>query len=58
MILCGPVRTDRLPFKGSRPLPLSLWEPGRNIHLRIEDVRQAMCADVPPAFRDLIDIAA
>lgn len=57
MILCGPVHADNLPSCDRRPLRLSLWHPGRNVHLCIEDVLRGLYGDVPAVFRDLIDIA-
>jgi hypothetical protein len=56
-ILCGSVSDGSLPFKDPRPLRLRMWPPHRNVHLTIQDVRQAMMKPLPPAFVDLIDIA-
>src|ERR1700690_2563531 len=39
------------------PVRLQMWGPRSNVHLKIEDVRRAMFAEVPSAFLDLIDIA-
>src|SRR5262245_50195003 len=58
VILCGPVPQGNLPARDSDPLRLRLWEPGRNVHLAVEDVRRAMFGDVPAPFLDLIDLAA
>jgi 7-cyano-7-deazaguanine synthase in queuosine biosynthesis len=56
-ILCGSVSDDALPFKDPRPLRLRMWGPHQNVHLTIQDVRQAMVKAVPAVFLDLIDIA-
>ena len=39
------------------PVRLRLWDDA-NVNLRIEDVREAMYHPVPPAFLDLLDVAA
>jgi len=56
-ILCGSVGDGALPFRDDRPLRLRMWGPHRNVHLTIQDVRQAMIKAVPAVFLDLIDIA-
>src|SRR5262245_5595038 len=56
-ILCGSVGDASLPFEDKDPLRLRMWGPHSNVHLKIEDVREAMFKDVPPVFLDLIDIA-
>ena len=56
-ILCGSANDDALPFKDDQPVRLRMWGPHRNVHLTIEDVRQAMVKAVPAVFLDLIDIA-
>ena len=58
MVLCGPVRDADLPVGDPAPLKLSLWEPVQNVHLSIEEFRRGLRGDAPPAFRDLIKVAA
>jgi 7-cyano-7-deazaguanine synthase in queuosine biosynthesis len=57
LILCGSVKEDELPFEEAYPLRLRMWGPHRNVHLKIQDVREAMWRDVPTSLLDLIDIA-
>jgi 7-cyano-7-deazaguanine synthase in queuosine biosynthesis len=57
LILCGSVKEDELPFEEAFPLRLRMWGPHRNVHLKIQDVREAMWRDVPTSLLDLIDIA-
>src|SRR5262249_41264242 len=54
-ILCGGVPEHDLP--ADQILRLRMWGEHRNVRFLYEDVRGAMWGDVPPAFRDLIDIA-
>jgi len=56
-ILCGPVPGGRLPFEGDQILCLHLWGPHQNVRLTINDVREAMWQEIPPAFLDLIEVA-
>jgi len=56
-ILCGSVGDGSLPFKDPSPVRLRMWGQHRNVHLVIQDVREAMMKNLPPAFLDLIDIA-
>src|SRR6266849_7150659 len=57
LILCGSVGNGSLPFKDERSLRLRMWGPHANVHLTIQDVREAMLKQVPAVFLDLIDIA-
>jgi hypothetical protein len=56
-ILCGSVADGSLPFEDANPLRLRMWGSHRNVHLTIEDVREAMVKEVPSVLLDLIDIA-
>ena len=56
-ILCGDVSYGDLPFGGDKPLCLHLWGPSANISLRISDIPEHLLQDIPPHFRDLIEIA-
>ena len=56
-ILCGSARDSSVPFKDAHPLRLRMWGEHRNVHLTIQDVRQAMMKALPPVFLDLVDIA-
>jgi hypothetical protein len=57
VILCGPLSRGPDPGADAPPVRLRLWDEP-NVNLRIEDVREAMYHPVPPAFLDLLDVAA
>src|SRR5262249_8976421 len=54
---CGSVGEGSLPVVDKDPVRLRMWGSHSNVHLKIEDVREAMYKDVPSVFLDLIDIA-
>ncbi len=56
-ILCGDVSYGDLPFGRDKPLCLHLWGPRKNIALCISDIPEHLLQDIPPHFRDLIEIA-
>ena len=56
-ILCGDVSSADLPYIGNNPLRLNLWGPHENITLRISDIPEHLLREIPPDFRDLIEIA-
>jgi hypothetical protein len=57
-ILCGGVPDGRLPLDDPDPVRLCLDGSGANVNFRIEDVHQALVQELPPAFLDLLEIAA
>ncbi|MBX9625635.1 MAG: 7-cyano-7-deazaguanine synthase [Gemmataceae bacterium] len=57
LILCGPLADAERPGDPG-PVRLRMWGPEAEVHLRAEDVREALYTDVPPALLDLIDVAA
>src|SRR5579872_2422458 len=57
-ILCGDAPKSSLPPPRSPPLALRQWGPNANVIVRIEDVREALWAETPDLFLDLIDLAA
>jgi hypothetical protein len=58
LVLCGPLAGNPVPAADPDPVRLRLRGPSANVHLRIEDVRRNMFTEVPPAFLDLLDLAA
>lgn len=53
-ILCGAAGVRGLP---ADPVVLDIYGRGANVRFRLEEVRRAVWTDIPPAFRDLLDIA-
>jgi 7-cyano-7-deazaguanine synthase in queuosine biosynthesis len=57
VILCGGAAESNLPDRHARPVRLQQFGPRRNVNLVLQDVEDAMWRNVPPLFRDLIDLA-
>lgn len=57
-VLCGGVAGGRLPVEDPDPLPLALFGPAANVHLKIQEVSRELARDVPDEFLDLLDLAA
>lgn len=57
-ILCGGVAAGRLPVSDPCPLRLARHGTDANVTLGADAVRRELAQDVPPALRDLLDIAA
>ncbi len=57
VILCGRVSQGNYPLADERPLRLRLRNPGRNVHLVLEDLSKDLWQTPPPALLDLIEIA-
>lgn len=58
-ILCGGAKGSGL-ATATPTLALNLWDThgGKNITLRIEDLNEKLWRDIPPAFQDLLEMAA
>jgi hypothetical protein len=57
LILCGPVSQSKPPVKDSHPVRLDAPGSGGNVNLRLEALRRELWRDIPPALRDLLDLA-
>lgn len=58
LIVCGAAARGRPPFADPAPLRLTLDGDRPNVRLRLLDLRREMVREVPPAFQDLLEIAA
>jgi 7-cyano-7-deazaguanine synthase in queuosine biosynthesis len=57
LILCGVPAPAAAETSPNGPVHLRMWEPGRNVHPQIRDVRRALYTDIPTVLLDLLDIA-
>jgi hypothetical protein len=59
LIRCGGAALDASLTKGRKkaPLALNLWGSRPNVMLKISDISEKMCANLPEALVDLIEIA-
>lgn len=59
LIRCGGAALDASLTKGRKkaPLVLNLWGSRPNVMLKISDISEKMCANLPEALVDLIEIA-
>jgi hypothetical protein len=57
VVLCGGASCRGL-GRAARTLVLDIYAPGRNVNLRLEEVRRTLWTTIPPVLRDLIDLAS
>lgn len=55
-VLCGEAAADKVGGKDN-VLLLRTADPGRNVHLQIDDISRSVFAEVPPQFADLVEVA-
>jgi hypothetical protein len=57
-VRCGTASGAALPATKREQLGLRIWGPHPNVFVRVEDVREALWAEAPTPFLDLLDVAA
>jgi hypothetical protein len=55
VVLCGGATATG---PGGKPLVLNIYGPTPNVHFRLQEMRRDLWRDIPPALRDLLDLAA